>query len=213
MALAPATPLHVALLGDSVLDNGAYVPGEPDVAAQLRAQLDRRVTLLAVDGDVVAGVHRQLRALPRDATHLVVSAGGNDALGHAHLLGSAAGTVAEGLDLLGRAREELAVAYAAMLDDALATGLPVAVCTIYDTRLVDLGLRVVRAATALFNDVITREAFARGVTVLDLRLVCDEDADFANPIEPSAHGGHKIARTIASWVRGDDGARRSAVLA
>ncbi len=212
----PTTPPHVVLLGDSVFDNGVYVPGEPDVAAQLRAelgaQLGARVTLLAVDGDVTAGVRRQLAARPADATHLVVSVGGNDALGHAHLLGAGVGTVAEALDLLGEARERFAAEYADMLDEVRSTGLPVAVCTVYDTRLVELGLRVVRAAVALFDDAITRAAFARGTTVLDLRLVCDEDADYANPIEPSAHGGRKIARTIAAWVRGE-GARRSEVLA
>ncbi len=42
-----------------------------------------------------------------------------------------------------------------------------------------------------------REAFARGLPLIDLRLVCDEDADFANPIEPSARGGGKIAAEIA----------------
>ena len=30
----------------------------------------------------------------------------------------------------------------------------------------------------------------------DLRLICNEPADYANPIEPSSHGGAKIARVI-----------------
>jgi hypothetical protein len=64
------------------------------------------------------------------------------------------------------------------------------------------------AALALFNDIITREAFGRGLPLVDLRLVCAEDADYANPIEPSARGGAKIAGAIAELVTGHDFARR-----
>ena len=44
---------HIVLAGDSIFDNGSYVPGQPDVAQQLRNQLgeDSNVTLLAIDGD------------------------------------------------------------------------------------------------------------------------------------------------------------------
>ena len=214
-ARGPAATGHVVLLGDSVLDNGAYVPGEPDVVAQLRAELGSAwaATLLAVDGDVVDGVARQLRDRPGGATHLVVSVGGNDALGSAYLLGAGVTSVAAAVELLAGAQAELAERYDAMLDVVLATGLPTAVCTIYDTRLAEPSHAVVRGALALFNDVITRAAFARGVGLLDLRLVCAQDADFANPIEPSAHGGRKIARAIGAWLRPGDQARHSTVIA
>lgn len=212
MAVGASGRAHVVLLGDSVLDNGAYVPGEPDVVAQLREELPPgfRATLLAIDGDVTGGIPRQLGRLPRDATHLVVSVGGNDALGYAHLLGAPVTSVAEGVDVLARAQEEFEGAYRAMLDTVLGEGLPTAVCTIYDTRITEPSPRVVRGALSLFDDVITRAAFAAGVTVLDLRLVCSEDDDYANPIEPSVHGGHKIAQVVARWVVGE--ARGSTVL-
>jgi hypothetical protein len=48
----------------------------------------------------------------------------------------------------------------------------------------------------VFNDPILRVAFERRLTVIDLRLVCSEAADYANPIEPSSRGGAKIARAI-----------------
>jgi hypothetical protein len=35
-----------------------------------------------------------------------------------------------------------------------------------------------------------------------LRLICNRDEDFANPIEPSALGGHKIAAAIARFAMG-----------
>jgi hypothetical protein len=34
----------------------------------------------------------------------------------------------------------------------------------------------------------------------DLRLICTEEADYANPIEPSERGGEKISRVIVEFV-------------
>jgi lysophospholipase L1-like esterase len=208
--------MHVVLLGDSIFDNRAYVKkGDPDVVAQLREELPGGwdATLLAVDGDVTSGVARQLRSLPRDATHLVVSVGGNDALGFAHLLQMGSKSVAESLILLANAQDQFEADYRSMIDAVAAVGLPVAVCTIYDTPPSEPGQRVIKSALALFNDRITRAAFARGISVIDLRLICDEDADYANPIEPSAHGGSKIARAIAALVLPDRLTQRSSVIA
>ena len=78
----PRSVSHVTLLGDSIFDNSRYVPGGSPVVDQLhRLPRGWRATLLAVDGAVAADVPSQLARLPADATHLVVSAGGNDALG------------------------------------------------------------------------------------------------------------------------------------
>jgi len=55
-------------------------------------------------------------------------------------------------------------------------------------------------ALSVFNDRITRAAFARNLPVIDLRLICDQDEDYANPIEPSVRGGDKIAAAIAGLV-------------
>src|SRR6188472_1029743 len=43
---------HIALIGDSIFDNRAYIGGAPDVVAHLRAELPApwRATLCAVDG-------------------------------------------------------------------------------------------------------------------------------------------------------------------
>jgi lysophospholipase L1-like esterase len=205
---------HVLLLGDSIFDNAAYVRGGPDVVKQLQRRLpaDWRASLLAVDGAVTRGVAAQLARLPRDATHLVVSAGGNDALGASGVLGQSVADVAEALSLLEVAQDRFARDYAAMMDLIMATGLPAALCTIYDTPPSGPDYRLLRTALALFNDVITRAAFARGLALIDLRLICDEDADYANPIEPSVQGGEKMSAAIAAWV-GGGGERRSIVLA
>jgi hypothetical protein len=202
---------HIVLLGDSIFDNAAYVAGGPDVVRQLRALSPRgvRASLSAQDGAVIADVSRQLQSLPPDATHLVLSVGGNDALGEAALLEAKVGSMAEALELITRVRERFRSAYASLLDAILERPLPLAVCTIYEPRFPELARRRL-AATALtaLNDAITREAFSRRIDCIDLRVLCDDDRDFANPIEPSIHGGEKIARAILGLVTGTrDGSR------
>jgi hypothetical protein len=190
---------HLVLLGDSIFDNAAYVRGGPDVVAQLRAILPDgwRATLLAVDGAVIADVPRQLARLPADATHLVVSAGGNDALRHADLLDRPARSSAEVLAALADAAGAFAERYRLLLDALAARALPTAVCTIYEGNLGPPAQRLAAAALAVFNDRILRHAVARALPVVELRLVCTEPADYANPIEPSVQGGAKIARAVA----------------
>ncbi len=205
---------HVILLGDSIFDNAAYVRGGPDVVRQLRGQLPANwgATLLAVDGATVGSVHGQLARLPGDATHLVVSAGGNDAIGGSHLLGQSVASVAEALSLLETAQSRFARDYEKMAEAVLARGLPTAFCTIYDTPPSSPDQRLIRTALALFNDEIMRAAFARRLALIDLRLICGEDEDYANPIEPSARGGAKIAAAIAAWVaEAREPARRSVI--
>ncbi|MCU1438863.1 MAG: lipase [Naasia sp.] len=138
--------------------------------------------------------------MPSDATHLVVSAGGNDALGFSSVLTQRADSVGDGLAQLAGVLDEFATRYEVMVAGLTATGLPVAVCTIYDTPTWAPQHDAVATGIALFNDRITRAAFRRGIPLVDLRLICDDDRDYANPIEPSAHGGAKIAAAIARLV-------------
>lgn len=201
------TPMpHVVLLGDSIFDNAAYVSGGPDVVAQLREILPAgwSATLRAVDGAVVADVPEQLARVPSDATHLVLSVGGNDALWHVEILERPARSVAEVLDLLAAIAEGFEKRYRPVLARVVDTGLRVVVCTVYNGRLPEPATQR-RAQTALthFNDVILRSASAAGVPVIELRQVCTEAGDYANPIEPSARGGAKIARAIRRALLGD----------
>jgi lysophospholipase L1-like esterase len=207
---------HVVLLGDSIFDNAAYVgPGEPDVVRQVRklSPEGSRATLLAVDGSRLTDVARQLAAVPADATHLVLSCGGNDALGHAGLLEERASSVAECLDKLARAAGQFERDYRGVVAALSARSLPAVLCTIYYPRFADAEVQQL-AVTALsvFNDCITRAAFAAGLPLIDLRLTCDEARDYANPIEPSARGGDKIARAITRAISEHDfAARRTSV--
>ncbi|MFP3461386.1 SGNH/GDSL hydrolase family protein [Arthrobacter globiformis] len=193
---------HIVLLGDSIFDNKAYIDGGPDVVQQLRGKLPPgwMATLLAVDGDVITGVNHQLLGLPDGATHLVISAGGNDALGFAKLLEAPARSVAEAVGMFADAQERFAADYELMAEALAATGLPAAVCTIYDTPSAGPYYRIIRTALTVFNDCVTRAAFTRGLSVLDLRIICNHDGDYANALEPSVQGGAKIAGAIAALL-------------
>ena len=196
---------HVVLLGDSVFDNAAYVmAGAPDVIRQVRQRLPfgSKATLAAVDGSKTRDVRAQLRYLPADATHLLVSAGGNDALSSSDFLTTPARSTAEALLGLADIAEEFERGYLAMLAEVLARELPTAICTVYYPRFLEAVFqRMAVTALAVFNDCIIRAAFAHGLPLVDLRLVCTEQGDYANPIEPSARGGEKIARAIVEVVK------------
>jgi hypothetical protein len=100
-----------------------------------------------------------------------------------------------------------------MLAAVARTGLPVAVCTIYEPRFTDRAeRRLANTALAVFNDVILRLAARAGIPVLDLRLVCDRDEHFANPIEPSVAGGARIAEGVVRVAREHDWTRRTTTI-
>ena len=197
--------MHVVLLGDSIFDNGAYVPGGPPVRDQLVDLLPEsdRVTLLAVDGDMTKHVKDQLTKLPRDATHLVLSCGGNDAIGFLPEFIKPAGTIADAMVRFGELRQQFRERYRNMLQAVADRDLPLFVCTIYD-QVPSIG-EAERAALAMFNEIILQEAHGMVEGIIDLRLICRDAADFSpeSPIEPSEQGGRKITRAIRSVLLDD----------
>jgi threonine dehydratase len=199
---------HVGLLGDSVFDNGAYVNGGHDVVTHLRQLVPphSRASLLAKDGAMIDDIARQLTTLLRDATHLVVSVGGNDLLAEVRVLTTQVRTVADALVRLSSIREAFSHHYRTMLERVLQKEIPTAVTTIYDGAAdCERQQRVNSTAVAVINDAITREAMRHRLPVIELREVCTEPLDYANPIEPSDQGGAKIARAIAEFVMGKGG--------
>jgi hypothetical protein len=195
---------HLVLLGDSIFDNAAYVPGgRPAVIDQVRERLgpDWRATLLARDGSVIKDVHHQLAALPSDATHLVLSAGGNDVLSEAGILNCSAGNVGQGLLRLVEVRDRFEGDYRTMMEAIRERNLPAIVCTIYNPCSPDAVFQKIAAtALCLFNDTIIRCAYQFRFAVIDLRAVCTTLRDYANQIEPSAAGGAKIAQAICESI-------------
>jgi hypothetical protein len=196
---------HLILLGDSIFDNAAYTEGGPDVVTQLNDVLPAgwAASLLAIDGSTTDDIAGQVGCLPSDASHLVLSVGGNDALQQAHRLFTPAASTEEALGLLADLAEQFEHDYRAAVAACLRPGLPLTICTIYNGNFPDPAYqRITTTALALFNDAILRTAIAHRLPVIDLRAICTHPEDYANPIEPSSAGGEKIARAIAALATG-----------
>lgn len=117
--------------------------------------------------------------------------------------------MANALSRLAAVAEQFERDYQMMLQQVLRRGLPVALCTIYYPRFPEPELqRLAVTALTVFNDFILRAAFSAGLPLLDLRLICNRDEDYANPIEPSVQGGEKISAAIVQLLRAHDFARR-----
>lgn len=193
---------HIVLLGDSIFDNKAYTQGEPDVVAHLQRLLPQewQATLLAVDGSSTGSMSAQLSRVPLNATHLVLSLGGNDAILNIDLLDTPLDSSRAALLLFAERLKHFDAAYRRILEALAARNLDLTVCTIYNGAF-DADMEpLVKVALMMFNDVIARAALDHAARLVELRSVCDDRADYANPIEPSGTGGRKIALAIARAV-------------
>lgn len=205
---------HLVLLGDSIFDNERYVAGQMPVAEHLRNVLpaDWVVSLLAADGSCTRDVLRQLPLAPETATHLLLSAGGNDALESSGLLSMPVSNAAHALALVEERLERFRADYTELLAALFSTNIPFAVCSIYDS--IPLLGRAERNALRGFNDIILRTALAHALPVIDLRLVCSEKAHYSaiSPVEPSYEGGRQIALAIKRMLWASDfGASHSTI--
>jgi hypothetical protein len=203
---------HLALLGDSTFANLAHV-GPPELIDQLRERLPAgwEATLAAVDGARVADVHRQLAAVPPETTHLALSVGGNDAIALTAALRAPAPNLGSALAFVDRHRRAFAVGYRRLLAHLAALGHPIVVCTVYEPRLEPPARqRAVESLVALLNDSIVAAAAEHGATVLDLRPLSADAANFVSPIELAHQGAGRLADALVRVADGgamDGGSR------
>ena len=143
------------------------------------------------------------------ADRIVLSAGGNDALQHIDLLEAVIETTAK--DVLVRLwsiREQFRRSYAALLDRLVLTRRPVLVLTVYNPCFHGHGFdaayqHAAESAVSIINDVIQQEGRRRSFDILELRELFHDRTDYANPIEPSAIRGAKLAKWMSEWVTSD----------
>jgi len=201
---------YVALVGDSVFDNKAYVPKGHDVqnAMYRRRRLSgRRVAYLAaVDGAKMRDVPAQLaQDEVMQARGIYISVGGNDLIGH---LGE---RDSFGIDSLYQLRESFREEYRANVIDLLVDRRSgkhiyndVTLCTIYNPSMNDtLSQQAAEVAVSLVNDVIISEAGRADLQVLELRNVMTMPEHFTMEIEPSMHGSDAIAHAIGVHIKHD----------
>lgn len=204
---------HLVLLGDSTLDNATYTAGGPAVIEHVMRELPANwtATLGAVDGSTTEDIEAQLHALPDDATHLLLSVGGNNALLQSDVLDTPVSSSGDALLMLYRLATAFESQYRGVIEACSRKNLPLVVCTVYHGNFSDPSYqRRVAVALTVFNDAIVRIAAENDLTVLDLRKVCAIPDDYANPIEPSALGGGKIAKAIVRAVTEPPQTRRGA---
>jgi hypothetical protein len=78
--------------------------------------------------------------------------------------------VAGVLGKLATVKREFQQDYESMIEAVLARGLPTAIGTIYEGNFADRTMReLANVGLSIFNDVITREASARDLPLIDLR--------------------------------------------
>ena len=95
------------------------------------------------------------------------------------------------------------------LDDLALTPRPVLSLTVHNPCFDGHGFdaayqQAAESALSIINDVIQQEARRRAFDILELRTLFDDRADYANPIEPSAIGGAKLAKCVSDWVGSAD---------
>jgi lysophospholipase L1-like esterase len=206
---------HIALLGDSTIDNRNYVPKNHtvmDYVWQETTQSSASVTMFARDGAVMKSIYGQLAEAAKTPsnnplTHMLISIGGNDLLGVKHgVYSSKSADVGEALVFLrqvaGIFRDEYEHMARAAMEFCARHDIELALATVYrGNSYNDEAQHMNETAVVVFNEVIREVAASLGLALVDMFRLFDDEDDFANPIEPSSQGGWKIGRAVDAWVR------------
>lgn len=192
---SPDVIRHLVLLGDA-LQNMDLGKGQAESTLVPRPRNPWKLTVLQAP-EVLRKSH--IRAIPAQATHIGICVDGGWAIETSGLLRGDAQSVRGTLDALASAADEFESIFARLIAAAKETGLPTIVCTLVPARYVDpVQERVAATALAIFNDRILRRAFAERLSIVELRLVCDEDSDYASETLLSHAGVRKVANVARS---------------
>jgi hypothetical protein len=207
-------PRHVVLLGDALLDAYSSIdktPGqfEDDLLPGSRNQWKISVVSAAEVERAGSSV-----ALPKDATHAVIFIEGNHAIERSGLLDSRPDAYGQTLEQLTLAADEFERTLESLIQVAQAARLVIMVCTMFQPNYKDpVRQRTACAALAVFNDRVTKRAAEARVSLIDLRLICNEPDDYDKPTQLSKSGLQKAANVIrfAMFELDAGAARRSEV--
>lgn len=197
---------NILLLGDSIIDNKVYLKkNQLSTDEVFKHQFrEQRVHMHAVDGAVASHIPSQIDAFlrngnPDEITHILLSAGGNDALKILPTMGDPVTHSFEAFARVGGVLSAFDRDYqdALMLIRKIFKNAEVCVMTVYNGNLKQqypfAGIEAFSAsAISMFNDVIYRNARAHDCKVLELREFFTDQSMYANPIEPSAKGSKAI---------------------
>ena len=192
---SPDVIRHLVLLGDA-LQNIDLGKGQAETALVPQPRNPWKLTVLQPPEVLRQG---RVRAIPAGVTHIAICVDGGWAIETSGLLQGSARTIREALDTLAGAADEFENMFTRLIAAATEAGVPTIVCTLVPARYVELSQqRVAATALAIFNDRLLRRAVAARLSVVELRLVCDEDGDFASETLLSRTGVRKVANVARS---------------
>jgi hypothetical protein len=201
------------LLGDALVDTYRAIdktPGEFEDALLPGTRDQWKISVVSSAEVERAG---PALVLPRDATHAIIFIEGNHAIEQSGLLHSRPDAYGQKLEQLSLAADEFEHTLERLIHVAKAARLVIMVCTMFQPNYKDpVRQRTACAALAVFNDRVTKRAAAARVSLIDLRLICDEPEDYDTPAQLSKSGLQKAANVIRfAMFELDAGARRCEV--
>ncbi len=186
---------HLVLLGDA-LQNIDLGKGEAESALVPRPRNPWKLTVLQPPEVLQQG---RVRAIPAGVTHIGICVDGGWAIETSGLLKGGAQSIQDALDTLAAAADEFENMFTRLIAAATEAGVPTIVCTLVPARYAEPSQqRVAATALAIFNDRILRRATAARLSIVELRLVCDEDSDYASETLLSHAGVRKVANVARS---------------
>ena len=204
---------HVVLLGDALLEAYSSIdktPGKFEDALLPGTRNQWKISVVSA-----AEVERggPSLALPRDATHAIIFIEGNHAIEQSGLLHSRPDGCGQTLEQLSLAADEFEHTFERLIHVAQAARLVIMVCTMFQPNYKDpVRQRTACAALAVFNDRVTKRAAQARVSLIDLRVICNEPEDYDQPTRLSKSGLQKAANVIRfAMFELDAGARRCEV--
>jgi hypothetical protein len=191
---SPDVIRHLVLLGDALqnIDMGE----EAETVLVPRPRNPWKLTVLEASQLLQ---QRKVRAIPSEATHIGICVDGGWAIETSGLLKGSAQSIGDALDSLAAAADQFEEVFARLVAAAVEAGVPTIVCTLVPARHQETWRqRVAATALAIFNERILRSATVAKLSVVDLRLVCDEDGDYASETLLSRAGVRKVANVARS---------------
>lgn len=204
---------HVVLLGDALLEAYSSIdktPGKFEDALLPGTRTQWKISVISAAEVERAGVSP---VLPKDATHAIIFIEGNHAIEQSGLLHSRPDAYGQSLEQLSLAADEFERTLERLIHVAKAARLVIMVCTMFQPNYKDpVRQRTACAALAVFNDRVTKRAAEARVSLIDLRLICNEPDDYDEPARLSKSGLQKAANVIRfAMFELEAGARRSEV--
>src|ERR1039458_10136592 len=204
---------HVVLLGDALLDAYSSIdktPGKFEDALLPGTRDQWKISVVSAAEVERAG---PTLVLPRDATHAIIFIEGNYAIEQSGLLHSRPDAYGQMLEQLSLAADEFERTLERLIHVAKAARLVIMACTMFQPNYKDpVCQRTACAALAVFNDRVTKRAAEARVSLIDLRLICNEPDDYDKPTQLSKSGLQNAAKLIPfAMFELDAGARRSEV--